>query len=170
MKQNNNGQTTQKDPRGPHEPRIAADGSGINSHVHRGIDEMVVPTDYPAGLTTFEWWSPNGTKNTVSINEEKLFTMTHLKGSQAAAACKLITIAQIRGDRVAYLFAVRRLLSTLGEEGRGRMSIKEIVMGASQKINESVQMHKERRIRTGSDGRVKEIETSDETDVGGGGE
>lgn len=143
------------------------DGSGINSHVHRGIDEMVVPTDYPAAMTKFEWWDAKGTKNTVAVNEEKLFTMTHMKGSQAAAACKLMTIAQIRGDRVAYLFAVRRLLSTLGEEGRGRTSIKEVVMGATQKINESVQMHKERRIRTGSDGKVEEIEQAETIDSGG---
>lgn len=131
-------------------------GSGINSHVHRAIDELVVPSDYPAALTTMKWWrKKERTLQTIAVNEERLFSMSHMSKGEMINLAALMTIAQIRGDRVQYLYCVRRILGTLGESGRGRQSIKEIVMGATQKISESVQMQRMKRVTVGRHGEEK---------------
>jgi hypothetical protein len=124
---------------------------------------MVVPSDYPAALTTFEWWNPDDSVSTIAVNEEKLFSMTHLSKGEMVHIAAGMTIAQIRGDRVAYLYMVRRALGTLGQDGRGRTSIKEIIMGATQKINESVQLHKTKRVLTGRNGQVEERQEQEDS-------
>lgn len=155
-----------RDPRPKGESANKVDGSGINSHVHRGIDETVVPAQYPGFQSYWSWWD-NGTKHTIMVNEERLFTMSHLTRAEKVAAAKLMTKAQIRGNRVLYMYTARSLLGTLGTEGRGRQSLKEMVIASAQKINESVQLHKTKRVLTGRGGKVEEQESEEGYDMGG---
>lgn len=147
------------DPRERFEKPVKSDMTGLNSHIHRGIDELAVPSKYPAFLVNMTWYDQErGLSQTISVNEEKLFTMTHLTKPEMVSAAAALTIAEVRGNRPLYLFTVRRMLGSLAEEGRGRKTIAEIIGTASQKISESVQMQRMKRVEVGQKGGGKEPE------------
>lgn len=155
----------EEDPRTKFEKPVKSDSTGLNSHIHRGIDELAVPSKYPAFMVNMTWYDPErGVNQTISVNEEKLFTMTHLTKPEMVSAAAALTIAQVRGNRPLYLFTVRRMLGSLAEEGRGRKTISEIIGAASQKISESIQMQRMKRVEIGAKGgnKGKEKETMKE--------